>query len=200
MKRVILSSALAAAVMASPAMAHTGLGMAGLGTASGFMAGFGHPIGGLDHVLAMVAVGILAVQMGGRAVWQIPSTFVAMMIFGGFLGISAIAVPFVEQGILGSVMILGAVVAMGRKLPVGLAASMVGVLAVFHGHAHGTEMPLDASGLEYGIGFALATAMLHGAGIALSMVSQKIAARVAPMAVRVSGAAISIGGVALAVA
>ena len=137
-------------VAATPALAHTGVG-----SVSGFSAGFGHPIGGLDHVLAMVAVGILAAQLGGKSAWLVPASFVTMMVIGGILGINGVHVPFVELGIVGSVIILGAVIALGRELPMGLAMALVGLFAIFHGHAHGTEMPMDASGLEYAFGFII---------------------------------------------
>lgn len=175
---------------AGPALAHTGVG-----TASGFAAGFAHPVGGLDHVLAMVAVGILAAQQGGRALWLVPAAFVGMMIVGGALGVASVPVPFVELGIVGSVVVLGAVIAVGRRLPVALAMALAGLFAVFHGHAHGTEMPLAASGLAYGAGFVLATAMLHAAGIGLGIGAMK-AAR--PLAFRLGGGAIALAGLALA--
>ncbi|MCC9625977.1 HupE/UreJ family protein [Thalassospira sp. MA62] len=195
MKRVfILASAILMAA-ASPALAHTGVG-----SVSGFGAGFGHPIGGLDHILAMVAVGILAGQMGGKSLWLVPAAFVGMMIVGGVLGMTGIPVPFVEVGIVGSIVVLGAVIAFGRQMPVGLAMALVGVLAIFHGHAHGTEMPVSATGLEYGLGFAIATALLHAAGIGLSMSAQNIAEKAAPLAVRASGGVIAATGALLFVA
>ncbi|NVJ91261.1 MAG: HupE/UreJ family protein [Methylocystaceae bacterium] len=179
-------------VAATPALAHTGVG-----SVSGFSAGFGHPIGGLDHVLAMVAVGILAAQLGGKSAWLVPASFVTMMVIGGILGINGVHVPFVELGIVGSVIILGAVIALGRELPMGLAMALVGLFAIFHGHAHGTEMPMDASGLEYAFGFIIATTILHAAGIGLSFGVQHLANKIAPLAVRISGGAITACGLAL---
>jgi urease accessory protein len=175
---------------AGPALAHTGVG-----TVSGLAAGFAHPVGGLDHVLAMVAVGILAAQQGGRALWLVPAAFLAMMVAGGALGAAGFALPYVELGIVGSVIVLGAVVAAGRRMPVVLAMALAGIFAVFHGHAHGTEMPLNASGLEYGAGFVLATALLHGAGVGLGL-GAATAAR--PLALRFGGGAIALAGLALA--
>jgi len=175
-----------------PALAHTGVL-----SVSGFAAGFGHPIGGFDHVLAMVAVGILAAQQGGRAVWLVPAAFVAMMAVGGALGISGVALPYVEPGIAGSAVVLGAVIAAGRRMPVAAAMGLAGAFAVFHGHAHGTEMPVDARGLAYGAGFVLATAMLHAAGIGLGAGTAK-AGRA--LAVRLGGGAIALAGLALATA
>jgi urease accessory protein len=175
---------------AGPALAHTGVG-----SVSGFAAGFGHPIGGLDHVLAMVAVGILAAQQGGRALWLLPIAFVVMMMVGGVLGVTGVALPYVEMGIVGSVIVLGMVIAVGRRMPVALAMVLTGAFAVFHGHAHGTEMPLNASGLAYGAGFVLATASLHIAGIGLGLGAAKLTR---PRALRLGGGAIALAGLALA--
>lgn len=188
-------TALAALMLtAAPAFAHTGVG-----TASGFAAGFTHPVLGLDHVLAMVAVGILAAQMGGRSLWLVPAAFVAMMAVGGLMGVAALGLPFVEIGIVGSVIVLGAVIAAGRRLPVALAMALVGGLALFHGHAHGTEMPVTVSGLEYGIGFMAATAILHAAGIGMALVTRLAAAHAAPLVLRAGGGAIAVMGMALVV-
>jgi len=179
-------------LVATPALAHTGAG-----SVSGFASGFGHPIGGLDHLLAMIAVGILASQQGGKSLWLLPVSFVAMMVVGGALGIAGVAVPFVELGIVGSVIVLGAVIALGKHMPTGAAMALVGVLAIFHGHAHGTEMPVDASGFEYGLGFAIATAMLHAVGLGLGLAAQKAAEKFAPVAVRIGGGVIAAAGLAL---
>ncbi|AXO15626.1 HupE/UreJ family protein [Thalassospira indica] len=179
-------------LVATPALAHTGAG-----SVSGFASGFGHPIGGLDHLLAMIAGGILASQQGGKSLWLLPVSFVAMMVVGGALGIAGVAVPFVELGIVGSVIVLGAVIALGKHMPTGAAMALVGVLAIFHGHAHGTEMPVDASGFEYGLGFALATAMLHAVGLGLGLAAQKAAEKFAPVAVRIGGGVIAAAGLAL---
>ncbi|KZB65991.1 urease accessory protein [Thalassospira profundimaris] len=181
-----------AVLAATPALAHTGAG-----TVSGFASGFGHPIGGLDHLLAMVAVGILASQQGGKSVWLLPLSFVGMMTVGGILGVANVALPFVELGIVGSVIVLGAVIALGKHLPTGAAMALVGLFAVFHGHAHGTEMPATASGIEYGIGFAVATAALHAIGLGLGMSVKKLAEKAAPFAVRAGGGAIAAAGVFL---
>jgi urease accessory protein len=198
MKRAVFAPAAvfaSIALLAGPALAHTGAD-----GVSGLAAGFSHPVGGLDHVLAMVAVGILAAQLGGRAVWLVPAAFVATMAVGGLLGVAGVAVPFVEQGIAGSVVILGFVIALGWRMPAAAAMAMAGALAVFHGHAHGAEMPVDASGLAYGAGFALATALLHAAGVGLGLGARKIGDAVAPVAVRIAGGAIAAIGVALVAA
>lgn len=164
MKRMWLRAGLAAVLMMAPgaALAHTGVG-----ATHGFGHGFLHPLGGLDHQLAMILVGLFAWQLGGRAIWLVPSSFVAMMAAGGALGVYGIGLPFVEIGIAASVIILGVTVALGVKAPVALAMSAVGLFALFHGHAHGSEMPLDASGAAYAAGFMTATALLHAVGIAL---------------------------------
>jgi urease accessory protein len=193
MKRAIFTLAALFAALAGPALAHTGVG-----PVSGLSAGFAHPIGGLDHGLAMIAVGILAAQLGGRSLWLVPAAFVAMMIVGGGLAFGHVPVPYVEQGIAGSVIILGAVVALGRRMPLAVAMSLAGMLAVFHGHAHGAEMPATASGLDYAIGFAAATAMLHAVGIGLTLGVQKAGATLAPAAVRLGGGIIAAAGVTLA--
>lgn len=146
------------------AEAHTGAG-----NTMGFGHGFGHPFSGLDHVLAMVAVGLFAANLGHRALWLVPASFVSMMMIGGVLGIAGVQVPFVEVGIAVSVIVLGAAVALNFNVPVIAAMALVGFFAIFHGHAHGAEMPNDASGLAYAIGFMLATAVLHAIGIGLGL-------------------------------
>ena len=163
-----------AALLALPptaAFAHPGLG-----DAHGFAHGFAHPLGGFDHLLAMVTVGLFAWQLGGRALVLVPATFVLVMAAGGALGMAARPLPGVELGIAASVIVLGAIVALRLKPPVAIAMALVALFAVFHGHAHGTEMPLDASGLTYAAGFMLATGLLHAAGIALGMTIGRIGA------------------------
>ncbi|WP_234053521.1 MULTISPECIES: HupE/UreJ family protein [unclassified Xanthobacter] len=174
------------------AFAHTGVG-----ATHGFVHGFGHPLGGLDHMLAMVTVGIFAWQLGGRAIWAVPATFVALMAVGGALGVSGVNVPFVELGIGLSVVVLGAVVAFGLKAPLAVAMALAGFFAIFHGHAHGTEMPLDASGLSYGLGFMLATGLLHVAGIGLGMAIGRFGETHGERFVRGAGAAVAVAGLAL---
>jgi len=182
---------LAGALLPTAALAHTGIGAAG-----GFAHGFWHPIGGLDHVLAMVAVGAFAVRLGGRAVWLVPPAFVAMMAVGGFAGMEGIQLPFVETGVALSVVVLGLAVAFQWKLPVAAASALVGLFAIFHGHAHGSEVPVDASGLTYAAGFMLATAALHVAGIGLGLAVGRIGAR-SRLALQASGGAMALAGVAL---
>ncbi|MCB9957938.1 MAG: HupE/UreJ family protein [Rhodospirillaceae bacterium] len=192
MTRLSLMLAAGLALVAVPAWAHTGAG-----ATSGLLAGLGHPISGLDHVLAMVAVGILAAQQGGRSLWLIPLAFLAMLAVGGTLGVYGVPLPLVETGIVGSVIVLGLVVALGRHLSLAVSMALAGAFAVFHGHAHGTEMPV-VGGLDYAAGFMLATAALHAAGAGLGIGVRKAAATVAPYAVRALGGAIAVGGLVLA--
>jgi urease accessory protein len=159
--RTRLLAALAFALIPTAAFAHPGHNVHGL------LHGFAHPFGGFDHLIAMIAVGLYAWQLGGRALWLVPATFVAVMAAAGALGIAGVPLPGVEIGIAASVIVLGAMVTLRVKMPVAIAAALVGVFAVFHGHAHGTEMPLDASGVAFAAGFLAATALLHAAGIAL---------------------------------
>jgi len=172
------------------ALAHTGAG-----EATGFMHGLSHPIGGADHVLAMLAVGLWAAQIGGRALWAIPGTFVFVMILGGVLGFYGISVPFVEGGILVSVLVFGVLIAGAFKFPIIVSALIVGVFALFHGHAHGAEMPFAIGAVSYSIGFALATAILHTAGIAFGMLLQRIDLEKVN---RFAGGAIALSGIFLA--
>lgn len=158
---------------------------------TGFSAGFAHPILGLDHVLAMFAVGLWAVQLGGRAMWFVPLTFVATMMAGGGLGMAHVPLPFVEHGILASVLILGLLIAFAARVPLAAGMAIVALFALFHGHAHGAEMPESAAGLSYGAGFALATAFLHAAGIGAGLLVSRAAQT---LWVRLAGAAIAIEG------
>ncbi|MHA3773599.1 HupE/UreJ family protein [Verrucomicrobiota bacterium sgz303538] len=155
------TAALAAVLTLAPALAHAHPGH----DAMSFSSGLAHPLHGLDHLLAMVAVGLWAVQLGGRAVWLVPGAFVAAMTVGSALGMSGMPLPFVEQGILGSVFILGLLIAMASRLGLGASVALVSLFAVFHGHAHGAEAPANAAALTYGLGFAFSTAALHGCGI-----------------------------------
>ena len=172
--------------------AHTGVG-----ETTGFSAGFGHPIGELDHLLAMIAVGLWAAQMGGRARLAVPTTFVAVMLLGSVIGVVGIEIPYIEEGILVSVLVLGVFIAAASRFQVSISAMIVGVFAIFHGHAHGTEMPMAVGGFAYSIGFALATALLHAFGIAIGIAFQKF--NVEKVA-RFAGGAIAMSGIYLVVA
>ncbi|MEJ0013910.1 MAG: HupE/UreJ family protein [Bauldia sp.] len=190
MKRVATPLATAAvfALAATPAFAHVGVG-----ATSGFFAGFEHPFFGLDHVTVMIAVGLWAALKGGRALWVWPAAFVGVMLVGGALGIAHMPIPFVEPGILASVVALGLLVALAVDLPVWTGAVIIGAFALFHGHAHGTEVPESVSGIEYMAGFAFATATLHAIGIAAAMT---FGLRFRNL-VRLAGAACAVVGVGL---
>ena len=142
------------------------LGHTGHSDNNGFVHGFMHPIGGLDHMLAMVLVGVFAYQLGRNAMWLVPAAFIGLMAVGGLAGVAGIPVPFVEVGIALSVVALGITIAVGASWPLALAMTVVGVFAIFHGHAHGSEMHTAFSPSAYGTGFVLATASLHILGIA----------------------------------
>ena len=177
-------------LLPSAALAHTGVG-----DAHGFVHGFMHPIGGIDHILAMVAVGVFAYVLGGKALWLVPLSFVGMMAVGFLLGIGGVDVPFVELGIALSSVVIGGAAALGRPMPAVAASALVGVFAIFHGHAHGAEMPVDASGLEYAAGFIVATALLHLSGIAAAMGVAKLVGTYGKPAARIAGGLFALGGV-----
>ncbi|AZO40652.1 protein hupE [Mesorhizobium sp. M7D.F.Ca.US.005.01.1.1] len=162
-KRLCLSAILLLAA-SIPAYAHVGIG-----TTSSFTAGFMHPLSGLDHMTVMIAVGLWAALKGGKAVLAWPAAFVGVMLVGGVLGMLHMPLPFVEPGILASVVALGLLVALAVDLPVSAGVAIIGLFALFHGHAHGTEVPENAGGLEYMAGFAIATAALHATGIAAGL-------------------------------
>ena len=182
--RHALSVALLLATL--PALAHVQEGQA-----AGFLTGLAHPVSGLDHVLAMVAVGLWGAQLGVPAIWLLPVTFPLVMAFGGFLGLVGIPLPGVETGVALSALALGLAVATSWRPPLAIAALMVAAFAVFHGHAHGTELPAGQSGLTYSIGFVMATGLLHLAGISIGLIHRWPVGRVA---LRVLGAGVAAGG------
>jgi len=140
------------------------------GRAEGFLTGLQHPVSGLDHVLAMVAVGLWGAQLGAPAMWLLPVTFPVVMAFGGMLGLLGVPLPGVEIGIAVSALVLGLAVSAAWRPPLIAAAVIVGLFAVFHGHAHGTELPAGASGLLYSLGFVAATGLLHATGIGIGLI------------------------------
>lgn len=149
-------------------LAATGIASAHVGEGtSGFFSGFLHPIFGWDHVVAMVAVGLWGAFLGTPAIWLLPVVFPVVMAFGGVLGMNGVALPFVELGIGASGLVLGLMVAFAVRLPIAIAMVMVGVFAIFHGHAHGMELPNAANPFGYAVGFVIATSLLHLAGIGL---------------------------------
>ena len=163
------------------------------GEAAGLLAGLSHPVSGLDHVLAMVAVGLWGAQLGPPAVWLLPVAFPMVMALGGTLGLVGVHLPGVEIGIALSAIGLGAVVLFEAKPKLGVAAALVGFFAIFHGHAHGTELPPGANGLLYSIGFVVATGLLHLAGIGIGTIHRWPAGRTA---LRWTGALVALAGLA----
>lgn len=187
-RRISISFILAAvlALVSLPAYAHVQDGLAG-----GFVSGFLHPVFGPDHLIAMVAVGLWGAQLGNPAIWVLPITFPVVMAFGALLGILGIPIPFIEVGIATSAIVLGAMVATNTRPPFWVAAIIVGAFAVFHGHAHGTELPVSANALAYGLGFVIATGLLHLSGIAIGLL---VYWPLGERAVRACGAVIAVLG------
>jgi urease accessory protein len=171
-------------LFAGTASAHTGDH-----AVTGFVSGLAHPLLGLDHLFAMIAVGLWAAQQGGRAFWAVPAAFVGAMVVGGGLAWSGIALPQVETAIALSVLVLGLLIATRRQWAVTAGMALAAGFALFHGYAHGLEMPLAASPALYGLGFVLATLGLHGLGIAASLLGRR--------AVQLAGAGIAATGLAL---
>jgi urease accessory protein len=161
------------------------------GQAAGFLTGLRHPVSGLDHVLAMISVGLWGAQLGAPAIWLLPVAFPMVMAFGGFLGLVGIPLPGVEVGIALSAILLGLVVALEARPPLWVAVALVGFFAVFHGHAHGTELPEGQSGLLYSVGFVIATGCLHGVGIGIGLVHRWRGGR---LALRAAGAVVALAG------
>jgi urease accessory protein len=157
-----------------------------------FLSGLTHPVLGFDHLLAMVSVGILSAQMGGRAIWTVPGTFVTVMGFGGLLGWLNIGLTTTEIGIAISVLVLGLAIAADRRMPIAVAMSCVGLFAIFHGYAHGAEMPRVAEPLRYATGFLTGTAALHVAGLIIGDISQHY--QRGRIALRMAGGAIAGAG------
>lgn len=188
MLRRLSLSPLALFATTLPAFAHPGHGS----EAGALVAGFTHPLVGLDHVLAMVAVGLWAAFLGGRAAWIVPAAFVSVMAGGFALATGGLALPAVEPGVAGSVVVLGALVTAAVRLPLALAGGLVGLLALFHGHAHGSELTGEA--LTFGFGFAAATALLHLVGLGLGLA---LAGRGSMLARGVGGATAGVGLVLL---
>jgi urease accessory protein len=170
------------------AIAHVGQGDIGGGLLSGFL----HPIMGLDHVIAMVAVGMWGAQLGAPAIWILPVTFPLVMAFGGVLGALGVPIPGIEIGIAASAIALGGMVAFAARPPLWMAAVIVGIFAIFHGHAHGAELPESANAIAYSIGFVAATGGLHALGILIGVANRWPSGA---KALRAGGAAIAVTGV-----
>jgi urease accessory protein len=171
----------------------------GHGAESSLLAGFIHPFGGIDHLLAMIAVGLFAAHLGGRAFWAVPASFVAVMALGGILGAAVVSLPFVETAIALSVLVFGIVIFTEMAPPVLAAMALVGIFAAFHGYAHGSEMPVNASAIDFGIGFMAATALLHGFGITLGLAIGRFDEMPRRRAIQACGVAIGLIGVGLTV-
>lgn len=174
-------------LLAGPAFAHEEVGMAG-----GFISGVLHPIFGWDHVAAMVAVGLWGAFLGKPAIWLLPVVFPLVMAVGGALGVMGVPVPAVETGIAGSALVLGLMIAFAVRPPLAVAAVIVGAFAIFHGHAHGTELPHSANALAYSLGFVLSTGMLHMLGILFGLLVRLPAGA---LAIRTGGGLIALSGV-----
>ncbi len=173
-------------LFAGSVSAHEGAGISG-----GFFSGFMHPILGWDHVVAMVAVGLWGAFLGNPAIWILPVVFPLVMAFGGALGVMGVPIPAVETGIAASAVVLGAMVAFAVRPPIWIAAVIVGAFAIFHGHAHGTELPDAANPLAYSLGFVIATGLLHLSGIAFGLLVRWPAGK---FAVQAGGGMIALAG------
>jgi len=182
-----LALLLTIALLAAPAWAHEQQGQA-----VGFVTGLLHPVSGLDHVLAMVAVGLWGAQLGAPAIWLLPITFPLVMAMGAMLGFLGVPVPGIEYGVAASGILLGAMVMFEVRPPLAGAALLVGFFAIFHGHAHGTELPPGQSALLYSMGFVMATGGLHAAGIGIGTVHRWAPGR---RLLRAAGAVVAAGGV-----
>lgn len=191
MRKSSLIGFLALALLAPASPAHAHLLDAG---SAGWAHGFAHPFSGLDHILAMLAVGVWAAQTGRQALWVLPVVFPLAMAAGGLLGVAGVPAPGIEAGIAASVLVLGLLIAFKAKPPLALSAALVALFAVFHGHAHGTELPQATSPVFYGLGFMAATAMLHLIGLGIGRVLRRPAGT---GALRLGGGAIAAAGVAL---
>jgi len=190
-RRRIVASPIAASLLVL-LQAQTAFAHAQQGAAAGHLTGLAHPVSGLDHVLAMVAVGLWGAQLGAPAIWVLPVAFPMMMAMGGMLGLMGLPLPGIEYGIAASAILLGAAVTFAARPTLGVAAALIAFFAIFHGHAHGTELPPGQSALGYSMGFVMATGGLHAAGIGIGTVhrwgwGQKL--------LRVAGAAVAAGGV-----
>lgn len=156
-----------ALLLATPAWAHTEAGVPG-----GLLSGFLHPLSGFDHMIAMVSVGLWGALLGALAMWVLPITFPLVMALGGVLGVLNVPVPQPELMIALSAAVLGLVVAFRARVPLWVAGGIVAVFAIFHGYAHGQELPESSNPLAYGIGFVVATGMLHAVGIAIGVLTR----------------------------
>ena len=181
------TAVLVATLWAQAAFAHVQLG-----AAAGFLSGLVHPISGMDHMLAMVAVGLWGAQLGAPAIWVLPVAFPLVMALGGMLGLMGVPVPGIEYGIATSAILLGAAVTLELRASLFATALLVGVFAIFHGHAHGTELPPGQSAMLYSMGFVIATGCLHALGIGIGAVHRWTWGH---KLLRAAGAVVAVGGV-----
>jgi urease accessory protein len=171
-KSLLYALTVAVAACASPAFAHTGVG-----ATHGFSFGFAHPFGGVDHILAMIAVGTLGVRLGGRAIWGVPAIFITLMTVGAGLGVSDVPIAIVQAATYNSVIFFGVMSAAKFRTPMLVAVALTGTFAVFHGLAHGVDAPFGAEGLTYAIGLIAATAFCHALGIFSALAILRFAPR-----------------------
>lgn len=164
---------------------------------SSIIQGFVHPIGGIDHALAMIGLGIIAGLIGGRALWLVPAAFVTFMALGAMMGIRRIDLPNYETGIALSVVVIGAIIGIGRQLPIAGAAALAAVISVVHGYAHGAELPLETSVAGYVAGFVIATLLLHAIGIGLALGAERFGKPISLRARQVAG--IGMAGIGIAI-
>ena len=189
-RRLVLPMAAAtllAVVWSAPVHAHVQTG-----EASGFLTGLRHPVSGLDHAVAMIAVGLWGAQLGAPALWLLPVTFPMVMALGGVIGLLGVPLPGIEVGIAASAVLLGLVVMFALRPPLAVAVALVAVFAIFHGHAHGTELPPGQSALLYSMGFVVATGCLHSVGIAIGVIQRW---RWGQTLLRAAGAAVTLAGI-----
>jgi urease accessory protein len=194
MRSKICLSGVFVALITAPASAHTGAD-----AVFSFSSGFFHPLGGFDHLLAMFAVGLLAAQLGGRATWLVPGAFVGTMVVGALIGLAGLELSGVELGIAASTVAIALPVALAFGMHAALAMAYVGFFALFHGCAHGAELPVDAYATPYVAGFVLATAIVHGAGVATGLAIDQAEAFRRARRLRTAGALVAIVGIALPV-
>ena len=188
-KRTSVAILIAALCATQSAFAHPGHHFQGV------LSGMAHPVGGIDHLLAMIAVGLFAAQLGGRALWAIPAAFMAVLAAGGVLGMTGMPLPLVESGIAVSVLLMGVLIAGAVKAPLAASIPLVSLFALVHGHAHGAELPADVSSFGYALGFLSASAALVVTGLGMGMLTRRLIS--AQVLFRTAGAAISVCGLML---
>jgi urease accessory protein len=194
MRRLGWMAVLAAlAIVGGPGVAQAHVGV---GPVHDLVHGLQHPVSGLDHLCAMLAVGIWAAQLGGRASWAVPLSFISVMMLGGAIAIYGLQLPLVEPGVVMSLVVLGLLIATATRLPLVMSAAVIGSFALVHGYAHGAEVPAESSVITYAIGFILMTAALHAVGIAFGLLTKRLST---PQLQKLAGATIAACGLYLIV-